>query len=166
MAFLVTVLKLLVDNIPPLYYAINLINGIRVKILTYALVSAWSSVSSRWEHVKRKMHPCFHEGLALAFVTCKIALSLRQLHFDIFESRISVCIYQIRKKCICLNIYQFVIWNILFHQQMSHISTAFAEVKSVANIRLRVKICWSKYFGLTDKSPSSVPFRPLHLVTS
>ena len=30
-----------------------------LKILTYALVSTWSSaVSSGWEHVKRKMHPC------------------------------------------------------------------------------------------------------------
>ena len=28
-----------------------------LKILTYALVSTWSSVSSGWEHVKRKMHP-------------------------------------------------------------------------------------------------------------
>ena len=29
-----------------------------LKILTYALVSTWSSVSSVWVHVKRKMHPC------------------------------------------------------------------------------------------------------------
>ena len=28
-----------------------------LKILTYAFVSTWSLVSSRWEHVKRKMHP-------------------------------------------------------------------------------------------------------------
>ena len=28
-----------------------------LKILTYALVSTWSLVSSQWEHVKRKMHP-------------------------------------------------------------------------------------------------------------
>ena len=27
------------------------------KILTYALVRTWSLVSSRWEHVTRKMHP-------------------------------------------------------------------------------------------------------------
>ena len=29
-----------------------------LKILTYALVSTWSSVSPWWEHIKRKMHPC------------------------------------------------------------------------------------------------------------
>ena len=29
-----------------------------LKILTYALVSTWSFVSSGWEDVKRKMHPC------------------------------------------------------------------------------------------------------------
>ena len=29
-----------------------------LKFLTYGLVSPWSSVSSGWEHVKRKMHPC------------------------------------------------------------------------------------------------------------
>ena len=29
-----------------------------LKILTYALVSTWSSVSSGYEHVKQKMHPC------------------------------------------------------------------------------------------------------------
>ena len=29
-----------------------------IRILTYALVSTWSSVSSGWEHVMRKMHPC------------------------------------------------------------------------------------------------------------
>ena len=29
-----------------------------LEILAYALVSTWSSVSSGWEHVKRKMHPC------------------------------------------------------------------------------------------------------------
>ena len=29
-----------------------------LKILTYTLVSTRSSVSSGWEHVKRKMHPC------------------------------------------------------------------------------------------------------------
>ena len=28
-----------------------------LKILTYALVSTWSLVSSGWEHVKRRMHP-------------------------------------------------------------------------------------------------------------
>ena len=28
-----------------------------LKFLTYALVSTWSLVSSRWEHVKRKMYP-------------------------------------------------------------------------------------------------------------
>ena len=28
-----------------------------LKILTYALVSTWSLVSSGWEHVKQKMHP-------------------------------------------------------------------------------------------------------------
>ena len=28
------------------------------RILTYALVSTWSLVSSRWEHIKRKVHPC------------------------------------------------------------------------------------------------------------
>ena len=29
-----------------------------LKKLTYALVSKWSSVSSGWEHLKRKIHPC------------------------------------------------------------------------------------------------------------
>ena len=29
-----------------------------LKILTHALVSTWSLVSSGWEHVERKMHPC------------------------------------------------------------------------------------------------------------
>ena len=29
-----------------------------LKNLTYALVNTWSLVSSEWEHVKRKMHPC------------------------------------------------------------------------------------------------------------
>ena len=29
-----------------------------LKMLTYTLVSTWSLVSSGWEHVKRKMHPC------------------------------------------------------------------------------------------------------------
>ena len=32
-----------------------------LKILAYALVSTWSLVSSAWEHVKRKMHPCWSE---------------------------------------------------------------------------------------------------------
>ena len=31
-----------------------------LKILTYALVSTWSLVSSGWKHVKWKMHPCQH----------------------------------------------------------------------------------------------------------
>ena len=30
-----------------------------LKILTYALMSSWSLVSSKWEHVKRKMHPYY-----------------------------------------------------------------------------------------------------------
>ena len=29
-----------------------------LQILTYALVSTWSLVSSGWDHVKRKMHHC------------------------------------------------------------------------------------------------------------
>ena len=33
-----------------------------LKILTYALVSTWSLVSSHWEHVKRKMYPCDKYG--------------------------------------------------------------------------------------------------------
>ena len=32
-----------------------------LKILTYSFVSTWSLVSSAWEHVKRKMHPCWSE---------------------------------------------------------------------------------------------------------
>ena len=35
-----------------------------LKKLAYALVSTWSLVSSRWEHVKRKMHPWIHEHSA------------------------------------------------------------------------------------------------------
>ena len=31
-----------------------------LKILTYAFVSTWSLVSSAWEHVKQKMHPCHY----------------------------------------------------------------------------------------------------------
>ena len=38
-----------------------------LKNLTYALVSTWSLVSSRWEHVKRKMHPWF----STAWFLCK-----------------------------------------------------------------------------------------------
>ena len=32
-----------------------------LKNLTYALVSTWSLVSSEWEHIRRKMHPCLEE---------------------------------------------------------------------------------------------------------
>ena len=35
-----------------------------LKILTYAIVSTWPLVGSRWEHVKRKMHPCSHWGIS------------------------------------------------------------------------------------------------------
>ena len=38
-----------------------------LKILTYAFVSTWSSVSSGWEHVKRKMHPCVTKNKSLPF---------------------------------------------------------------------------------------------------
>ena len=44
-----------------------------LKILTYALVSTWSSVSSGWEHVKRKMHPCPQQ----AFNPCKFRAALK-----------------------------------------------------------------------------------------
>ena len=33
-----------------------------IKFLTYALVSTWFSVSSGWEHVKRKMHPWYQNS--------------------------------------------------------------------------------------------------------
>ena len=35
-----------------------------LKILTYALVSTWSLVSSGWQHVRRKMHPWVLHGIA------------------------------------------------------------------------------------------------------
>ena len=39
-----------------------------LQILTYALVSTWSLVSSGWEHVKRKMHPCWQQIFVLIIV--------------------------------------------------------------------------------------------------
>ena len=44
-----------------------------LKILTYALVSTWSLISSRWEHVKRKMHSWMmnakHHDIGFQFVS-------------------------------------------------------------------------------------------------
>ena len=36
-----------------------------VRLLTYPLVSTWSLVSSHWEHIKQKIHPCMEVCNAL-----------------------------------------------------------------------------------------------------
>ena len=63
-----------------------------LKILTYALVSTWSLVSSRWEHVKRKMQPCLQDIFLFASLRRKIRTRLmwtifiiQLLHFYIMN---------------------------------------------------------------------------------
>ena len=46
-----------VENMETLLFTAFLVTVL--KILTYALVGTWSLVSPWWEHVKRKMHPCY-----------------------------------------------------------------------------------------------------------
>ena len=59
-----------------------------LRILTYALVSTWSSVSSGWEHVKRKMHPCslLTGMMQMQIDKTKIPTKLTQQHRTKFET--------------------------------------------------------------------------------
>ena len=54
-----------------------------LKILTYALVSTWSSVSSGWEHVKWKMHPWM-----IYILWCSVCLS-RKIITSSWESPVT-----------------------------------------------------------------------------
>ena len=53
-----------------------------LKILAYALVSTWSSVSSGWEHVKRKMHPWQWCTINVALGRCLVSQTCSILVFS------------------------------------------------------------------------------------
>ena len=53
-----------------------------LKILSYALVSTWSSVSSGWEHVKRKMHPWQWCTINVALGRCLVSQTCSILVFS------------------------------------------------------------------------------------
>ena len=61
-----------------------------LKILTYTLVSTWSSVSSGWEHVKRKMHPWYTtprlNQRALYMMECAMYWCKLQLLMKLWQS--------------------------------------------------------------------------------
>ena len=107
-----------------------------LKILTYALVSTWSSVSSGWEHVKRKMHRWTADGRRLPI--CAMILHTVQQYFPVCF----ICFCLEQKKIFFFTLLPRFFQHIMARHRYFRAFCLFVFPSFYLSILVFVHLCW------------------------
>ena len=107
-----------------------------LEILTYALVSTWSSVSSGWEHVKRKMHRWTADGRRLPI--CAMILHTVQQYFPVCF----ICFCLEQKKIFFFTLLPRFFQHIMARHRYFRAFCLFVFPSFYLSILVFVHLCW------------------------
>ena len=106
------------------------------KSLAYALVSTWSSVSSGWEHVKRKMHRWTADGRRLPI--CAMILHTVQQYFPVCF----ICFCLEQKKIFFFTLLPRFFQHIMARHRYFRAFCLFVFSSFYLSILVFVHLCW------------------------